>query len=383
MGLFKNLLHHPRRVWARRMVFQVHLWSGVLLSLYLVLISLSGALMVYHDALTTSTLPQNLRPYDAAKIASVPSVMQAAQAAFPNAAVSSLTLPSARLPVFQVQVQREDGSSFQAIADPQSGAVRRLSRSWVDVVYEFHIELLLGDAHGMQWNGIGAAGLLLLAVTGVLLWWRGMARWWRGLGVSFRTNWRRINYDLHHALGIWTLFLVSWWAVSGVYFAWDKPFTAVVNRISPLVGMREPEAAALRPEVVGGTLQAMLERAQQASPHGRLSTLTNPSLAAGEPLTAYMNLRSPEDFAHADIVTLDPRSGAVLSVWHYGENHSVGDWLLWALEPLHFGTLWGPWMRAAWCVFGVALAVLTITGLLMYWNRFLRFRWRALTQHPA
>ncbi|MFT4111946.1 PepSY-associated TM helix domain-containing protein [Silvibacterium sp.] len=380
-----DLIHHPRRLFLRRALFQIHLWLGVLLSLYLVLISLSGALMVYHDALTRSTLPSGLAPYDSAHTASVPAVMAAAQAAFPGTVVTYLSMPTARLPVFQLNLHDSAKSKeFQAIADPQTGKPTLLPRSWVDVIYDFHVNLLMGDAHGVQWNGVGAAGLLVLAMSGILLWWRGIRSWWRALGISLRHSWRRVNYDLHHALGLWTVLIVSWWALSGVYFAWDEPFAKAVGVVSPLAGMQEPSPRTPPHADRLATLQEILDTAHKASPQGRLSTISNPSLAPdGNDVYAYMYLGSPEDFGHMDIVRLDAKSGAIVSLWHYGRNRSLGDWFLWAMQPLHFGTLWGPWFRMLWCAFGVALAVLTISGLLMYWNRYLRFRWRDLTAARA
>ncbi|MDE1178209.1 MAG: PepSY-associated TM helix domain-containing protein [Edaphobacter sp.] len=376
MSFFDDLIHHPRRLFLRRVVFQVHLWLGVLLSLYLVLISLSGALLVYHDTLTRITLPSGFSTYDLAHTASVPTVMEAAQAAFPGATVTYLHMPYARLPVFQLQLRDAAKKQFAAVADPQTGRVVLLRRTWVDVVYDFHTELLLGSSHGVQWNGAGAAGLLILALSGLLLWWRGLKTWWHGLGVSLRHKWRRINYDLHHAIGLWTLLIVSWWALSGIYFAWYTPFTSAVNAVSPLVGMREPNAEPSPHDDKPAKLEVILDAAQKASRHGRLTYFFNPSLSQGEEVIAYMNLRTPEDFGHADIVRFDAKTGTIVSLWHYGQNRSAGDWFLWAMQPIHFGTLWGPWVRALWCLFGILLAVLTISGLLMYWNRYLRFRWR-------
>ncbi|MDW5267357.1 MULTISPECIES: PepSY-associated TM helix domain-containing protein [Acidobacteriaceae] len=167
------------------MASQVHLWLSVLLSLYLVLISLSGALMVYHDTLTCTTLPSGLSPYDPTHTASVPSVMTSAKSIFPGATITYLHLPSERLPIFQLQVSDQMKKQFQAVADPQTGKVLPLPRTWVDLIYDFHTELLLPASHGVQWNGAGAAGLLILALPGILLWWRGIKAWWRGMGFPF------------------------------------------------------------------------------------------------------------------------------------------------------------------------------------------------------
>jgi uncharacterized iron-regulated membrane protein len=48
------------------------------------------------------------------------------------------------------------------------------------------------------------------------------------------------------------------------------------------------------------------------------------------------------------------------------------------MYPLHFGTLWGLPVKILWALLGFGLAVLSVTGLLMYWNRYLGARWRSL-----
>jgi uncharacterized iron-regulated membrane protein len=122
-------------------------------------------------------------------------------------------------------------------------------------------------------------------------------------------------------------------------------------------------------------LQAILDAAQAASPQGRLYDLSDPSLS-GTVVYAQMDLRAPGDFSHRDIVTIDTTSARVLTVWHYGENRSLADWILWSQYPLHYGTLWGYPVKVAWCLLGLSLAVLSLTGVLMYWNRYLRhFKW--------
>jgi uncharacterized iron-regulated membrane protein len=93
-----------------------------------------------------------------------------------------------------------------------------------------------------------------------------------------------------------------------------------------------------------------------------------------------MDLAKPGDFSHRDIVTLDTATAKILSIWHYGNNQSLGDWILWAMHPLHFGTLWGLPFKILWFLLGLSLALLTATGLLMYWNRYLRKRWHSLTK---
>jgi hypothetical protein len=46
-------------------------------------------------------------------------------------------------------------------------------------------------------------------------------------------------------------------------------------------------------------------------------------------------------FFHHDIITLSTTAARVITIRNYGKNRTAGDWILWAMHPLHFGTLWG------------------------------------------
>jgi len=56
-----------------------------------------------------------------------------------------------------------------------------------------------------------------------------------GAGVNLRLNWRRMNFDAHHAIGVWTLAFVAWWAISDVYFGFYRQFMSAVKIVLPLV----------------------------------------------------------------------------------------------------------------------------------------------------
>ena len=68
----------------------------------------------------------------------------------------------------------------------------------------------------------------------------------------------------------------------------------------------------------------------------------------------------------------NPYNGDYISTWRYGVNQSLGDWIIWSQVPLHFGTYWGLGVKIVWAVAGLAIPLLAVTGLLMYWNRALR-----------
>ena len=51
MGTWTQWLRQPQRVWLRRATFQIHLWVGLILGLYVVVLSLTGSALVYRNEL--------------------------------------------------------------------------------------------------------------------------------------------------------------------------------------------------------------------------------------------------------------------------------------------------------------------------------------------
>jgi uncharacterized iron-regulated membrane protein len=157
----------------RRVMFQVHLWTGLIVGVYVLLISVTGSAVVFRREVARWAL-SGVKRGDP----------------FPRS-----------LQVFE----------------------------WV---VDLHDNLLAGQT-GRMVNGVGAIALAVLMVTGMVIWWRGVAGWLRALTVRRGAGWRRVTFDLHGAVGIWmTAFLVIW-AITGIYFAFPQPFAWVIDFFEP------------------------------------------------------------------------------------------------------------------------------------------------------
>ena len=109
MPFLQTLLHHPRKLWLRRALFQVHLWGGVLLSVYVVVIALTGSVLVFRSELTRAMLPKQLSTYDSRHIASVEKVVQRFSATYPGATLQNLQTPSAVTPAYVLTAREVNG----------------------------------------------------------------------------------------------------------------------------------------------------------------------------------------------------------------------------------------------------------------------------------
>jgi uncharacterized iron-regulated membrane protein len=88
---------------------------------------------------------------------------------------------------------------------------------------DLHDDLLAGDT-GRRVNGFGALLLVLLSLTGIVVWWPGIRRWRRSLTVHRNVGWRRFNWDLHSMVGFWMFGFIAMFAFSGAYLGNPEPF---------------------------------------------------------------------------------------------------------------------------------------------------------------
>jgi uncharacterized iron-regulated membrane protein len=225
-------------------------------------------------------------------------------------------------------------------------------------------------------NGVGAAFLLLLNATGLVIWWPGIRNWKRALKVDFQRSWRRINFDLHVSVGFWTILIASFWAVSGIYFGWPRQVFLFVNSMSPVITARPP-AINVVPESGAPDLdiRSLVQRSKTIDPGTTLGGITFP-YSRRAPLGILMRRGNSVGREYVDTVYFNPYSGEYISTWRYGVNKSFGDWIIWSQVPLHFGTYWGLGVKIVWAAAGLAIPLLAVTGLLMYWNRALRKKWK-------
>jgi uncharacterized iron-regulated membrane protein len=380
MTFFERLARRPQQLWVRQLNFQVHQWAGIILALYLVIIGVTGSILVFRTELEDLS---GLNPWHNRQarepFADVRTVVEKLQAAYPHFRMISIASPSQTNPTFVTILQGRQGR-IKVASSAESGEVLGVfprRRTWIDFVRDLH-ETLLVRRTGRILNGVGGAILLLLSLTGLVIWWPGVRNWKRALSVDFRRNWRRINYDTHSAAGFWTLLIVGFWAASGIYFAWPQQIFGFVNSLSPVVTARPPvitvtpDADASKPD-----LASLVRRASAIDPGTTLSEVAFP-YSQRAPLEIRMRRGSGSGREYEDTVYFSPYDGGYLGIWRYGVNQSLGDWIIWSEVPLHFGTYWGVGVKLVWVAAGLAIPLLTITGLLMYWNRSLRRKWRRL-----
>jgi uncharacterized iron-regulated membrane protein len=343
----------------------------------MLLMAVTGAALVFRGELAQMLHPTLYpRAERGAAQASIVDVIRSINTAFPGQRIGSVFAPTADRPVFQAFV--EQNSRFRAVLVSPSGEVlgERPETGFVRWLQLFHVNLFAGNA-GRVANGVGAAFLLVLCATGLVIWWPGLDGWRRGLRVDFRRSWRRITWELHGAVGFWTVLLLAMWALTGAYLAYPQPFRMVIHRLSPLTtpASAQSESANGRTPVV---IAPLVARALESVPGGQLAGVVLPA-SERAPVVVQVARERPDDVDRTGYVhfTFDQYTGELLNTWDQ-DNGSLGDLAIAWIQPLHYGSFGGFPLKLAWALLGLAPAVLFATGAVMWWNRVLRRKWAQL-----
>lgn len=219
MTTWQQWVHRPQSFWLRKILFQIHLWVGIGVGLYVAVISISGSALVYRLELGRKELRRMVTVASAGRSRmDREAIEQIARRAYPTYQVLSVVEPAKPDQPDAVVMEGHHGR-IEHLFDPYTGTDLGDPRSRLDRVLGWLADLhdnLLSGLTGRTLNGIGAFLITLLSVTGAVIWWPGVKNWRRSLTINRRARFARLNWDLHSALGFWCSVFLLIWGLSGI-----------------------------------------------------------------------------------------------------------------------------------------------------------------------
>jgi uncharacterized iron-regulated membrane protein len=366
----------------RRVLFHIHVWAGVLAGLYVFVVFVTGAALVYRIDLQRMLDPHLFTVRVAAPQADAATIMERVSAAYPDHTLAGVDAPTTDRPTYLAYVTR--GAAFVTVLiDPVRGEIlgELPERSVVRILQALHYDLMAGRT-GRTINGIGAICVLVLCITGVAIWWPGTGHWRRGLSIDFGRSWTRTNRDLHRTVGIWTVTLIAAWALTGISFVFRSQVRAAVHAISPVTSRRPPVPRSIGPAPAARpSWREAVAAAATHAPHLHAARIVVPSSDRAPLLVLFAERQpTPAGRGHLTPIYLDQFTLERLPE-PPAAPRTAGDIVMAWLTPLHVGDFGGEPIKAAWFVLGFAPPLLFVTGLVMWWTRVVRQRWR-ITRQP-
>ncbi|HEY8065407.1 MAG TPA: PepSY-associated TM helix domain-containing protein [Methylosinus sp.] len=223
----------------------LHRWVGLLMTVFLVIVGLTGSLLAFNNELEHVFAPQLFaEPHPGQTQLDLATLAERADGLVPHAHVASVTLGARAIPVkmppdqvtifFRAETNPATGKPYELgftefYVDPWTGAElgRRttadLSEGLVNLmpfIYKLHDQLALG-ATGRTILGVVAVAWTIDCFVGFYLtlpvslsgFWR---KWRPAWLIKRKGGFYRLNFDLHRASGLWLwpmLFVFAWSSV--------------------------------------------------------------------------------------------------------------------------------------------------------------------------
>ncbi|HET6971258.1 MAG TPA: PepSY-associated TM helix domain-containing protein, partial [Phenylobacterium sp.] len=230
-----TLMSRLRRLW-----LDVHLWIGAGLLVVLVPLSVTGSILVWHDAIDRALYSQRYATSGALASRPVGAYADAATQAF-----------EARARLYQLRLPQRAGDPVVAVGrlagPPGPGGRPRTLNAWIDpptarvldvaevaaqptmLIHRLHGSLLVPGLGRKIVGWLGWA-MFVSSATGLWLWWPRHGGLLRGL------RWRRgasTLFNLHHLAGFWTCLPLAVLSLTGVYIAFPQTSHALVGAPPP------------------------------------------------------------------------------------------------------------------------------------------------------
>ncbi len=344
----------------RKALFNLHLWGAMITGIFLITLALTGAEMIFEEQIDHALNPALFSVTPQTQRLPLTALINSIQKTFPGERVLVLTVPqSSDLAATAIVKGR-----YTVFVDPYTGQVkgtRKGQNYFTQTIHQLHLRLLMGETGGMI-TSIAAIVLIFLTITGIYLWWP-----LKRVTIARGKSWRRVNFDMHHAVGFYSSVFLLILAFTGVMIGFEE---TTVPAMYKLTNSKPTPPTVPSTPVKGGTPIApdqAIAIAEAALPGARTVNVGIP----GGPKASYrVAMRFPEDRTPGgrSRVIVDQFSGKALLV-ESSRTSPAGTRLVNLNRAVHTGDIGGWPSKIFACLMCLALVAQVFSGVVMWWKR--------------
>ena len=365
----------------RKLLLTTHLYIGMMAAPFLAVVGLTGAILVFEEPLDQALNARLLRTTARGPVLPLAELDRRLEAAHPGYRAAGVTFPGTDGIAYAVDLAADGRPDLNLFVDPHDARVLGTAaeqRTLLGKVHQAHTRLLAGQPGRtiVGWTGVL---LVLLSLSGLVLWWPGKILWVHRTGTG-----RRIVFELHNMLGgLCWLFLLGF-GLTGMVIHWNGPTLQWASRLggTALPGPF-PDSASGCTGAAGAAplpLDRIIDVAVAAMPGARVTAVHAPDRKAARVIMKY-----PEDHTPAGRtnVFVDGCSGQILDARNARTAPTAYRAVAMWNREIHTGDLWGWPTRLLACLVSLALPVMALTGPLMWWSKRRRRARRTAITTPA
>ena len=342
----------------KKLLLNVHFYIGVAACVFLAILGATGAVLAFENELNREINPRLLKVQPRGTALPWQTVRQKVEQQETAWLVQRIYMPANDNDSTYVRlVSRANGRTTDEIyVDQYSGNVlgRKLQgNQLIWKIHDLHVTLSAGNV-GSRFVVWSAAGLLCLALSGLYLWWPRKVFRFRVVAESYT----RTNYDLHRSIGFWSSLAMLAFAITGINLH--------IQTGGGLFTMMDDRSAAVHLPGHGVSVDEMLQSAREALPEAR--TMRISFWNDKRPVLVQMRFAEDHTPAGRSAVTLDPRTGAVLTVVSSRTAPVIYTALVEWNREIHTGTIFGWPSRMVASLLSFVLCLLAVSGPMIWVN---------------
>lgn len=374
---------------AYRAVWRWHFYAGLLVLPFLMLMALTGGLYLFKTEID-GLIYRPLSHVEARAALTSPDRWLASAETGTGGKVANLIVPARPDEAVRLTVTLPDGAKRMAFVDPHDARLIGTTAfgGVMETIKRLHSLALVGTWANYLVETVAGWALILVA-TGIFMWW---PRGRDGGVVAIKSSdpkrrpfWR----DLHAITGLYAGAIIAFLVVSGMpwsafwgdqYMGWVKDHG--LGRPKPPAGAFAHAEHQNAPAGVGWTMEGMVMPGDQmmpAPPAVSLATVIGTADSAGlarpytvsiptDPSLSWTASRVVQQVEDTRIVYVDGATGAVRAdvKWNqFGVGAKAFEWGV----AVHQGTQYG-WINRYLMLGGcIAVWLLSVSGIIMWWKR--------------
>lgn len=347
-------------------MFRLHTVCGLILAPIVAITGMSGSAIVYKPEIDRLSAGAITKVRVAGSRRQLSNLYKLAASFVPGETIERLYLWGTD-DAWTFRVRDGSGSKRYVYVDQYRGEVlgqHAMDGTLPEWVYELHTSMATGRS-GEFIVGITGLATVLMCLTGAIVWWPGAGRLGTGFRYHKRARWKGKIFDLHKITGASFLVVIFVVAATGASYEFPRTYQQVRSLIA---GTTSPQSAHSIPRASRDVnLDEVYNAAVRALPGAELKILIWPKSPA-DPFVARMKLTGDWSQFGQQYVYIDSHTAQIIRV-DLLKQLPVRMRIMKAVDPLHYGTFGGHFTRLLWLAGGFAIAGLSITGWLLWWNR--------------
>jgi uncharacterized iron-regulated membrane protein len=345
----------------RSFLFTTHSIAGLISGLFILIISLSGAILVFHDELDLLNYPPPVLRAEH-KLASLDSCYSNIKNRYPHAQISHCLIPEGNENSFVFTVYDSSYKSgkdpLRLFLQPQTAAIQKadgVRTGFLSWVARMHSSFHAGKK-GEWLLGFFALVFLLSTITGMVLFRRSVVA-----VLTFRkTVYSRSN--LHQLIGVYALLFNLVIGFSGFWmqrYVFKKSFyksynyTPVLRSTPPLTFQFDTAMNVLHDQYPDFTPRVI---------YFAQGTQGNTAIYGSRSANSFIHSKKYADVIYLDSTGMVNRTAFISSI-RPGDRYDIIN------AQIHYGQYGGLPVKIIYAMFGITGAILSITGFIMWIRR--------------